>query len=375
MALVLRRDKGTVLTHNEVDDNFVWLDTTTVKLTGNQTIDNIKTFTSTIVGSITGNSETVTNGVYIIGNQTIAGVKTFSSTMIGSVSGNAGTVTNGVYTVGDQTIAGIKTFTSTIVGSINGNSATVTNGVYTTGSYTDPTWLTLTKTKVGLSAVDNTSDATKAVLTATKFATARTINNIPFDGTANIVIENRLGTNIASAATTNIGTVGSTSNAVHVTGVTSITSLGVSTTGITRRVIFDGALTLTYNAISLKLPGNVNLSVAIDDSATFLCEDGANGYWTCVGFEPKIVTGTEKGYLSGVTSAIQTQLNTKVSLTTNETISGLKTFSTGVIIKPQASAVPANNGEMMFELTSNTSLTIRVKGNDGTVRSAVITLA
>ncbi len=42
----------------------------------------------------------VTNGVYTTGDQTIGGIKTFSSTITGSISGNAGTVTNGVYTTG-----------------------------------------------------------------------------------------------------------------------------------------------------------------------------------------------------------------------------------------------------------------------------------
>lgn len=43
-------------------------------------------------------------------NQTIGGVKTFSSTISGSINGNAATVTNGVYTDTDQTISGQKTF-------------------------------------------------------------------------------------------------------------------------------------------------------------------------------------------------------------------------------------------------------------------------
>ena len=50
-----------------------------VALTGNQTIAGVKTFSSTIQASISGNSETVTNGVYTTGNQTIAGIKTFNS--------------------------------------------------------------------------------------------------------------------------------------------------------------------------------------------------------------------------------------------------------------------------------------------------------
>jgi len=45
-------------------------------------------------------------------NQTIGGVKTFSSTISGSINGNAATVTNGVYTDTNQTISGQKTFTA-----------------------------------------------------------------------------------------------------------------------------------------------------------------------------------------------------------------------------------------------------------------------
>ena len=60
--------------------------------------------------------------------------------------------------------------TNTITGSVSGNAGTVTNGVYTSGTYGDPSWLTLSKSKVGLSNVDNTTDAGKPVSTATQTA-------------------------------------------------------------------------------------------------------------------------------------------------------------------------------------------------------------
>lgn len=44
------------------------------------------------------------------------------------------------------------------------------------------------------------------------------------------------------------------------------------------------------------------------------------------------------------------------------------------IQKPLASVTPANNGELVFELTDDTTLTIKAKGSDGTVRSATLTL-
>ena len=65
---------------------------------------------------------------------------------------------------------------------------------------------------------------------------------------------------VASAATADIGAAAS--NNVRITGTTTITSLGTAAAGITRRVRFAGALTLTYNATSLILPGSANITTA-----------------------------------------------------------------------------------------------------------------
>ena len=45
------------------------------------------------------------------------------------------------------------------------------------------------------------------------------------------------------------------------------------------------------------------------------------------------------------------------------------------IFRPASSANPQMPGLMCFQLTSNTSLTIKVMGSDGVVRSASLTLA
>lgn len=47
----------------------------------------------------------------------------------------------------------------------------------------------------------------------------------------------------------------------------------------------------------------------------------------------------------------------------------------GLVISPAATAVPPTAGDMVFQLTSNTSLVIKVKGSDGVVRSTTLTLA
>lgn len=42
---------------------------------------------------------------------------------------------------------------------------------------------------------------------------------------------------------------------------------------------------------------------------------------------------------------------------------------------PESSADPAENGELVVEATSNTTLTFKLRGTDGTVRSGTITLS
>ena len=46
-----------------------------------------------------------------------------------------------------------------------------------------------------------------------------------------------------------------------------------------------------------------------------------------------------------------------------------------VVINPVASATPVGIGDMVFQLTNNTTLVVKVKGSDGTVRSTTLTLA
>lgn len=47
----------------------------------------------------------------------------------------------------------------------------------------------------------------------------------------------------------------------------------------------------------------------------------------------------------------------------------------GLALHPPSSVTPVNNGDLVVEATSNTSLTFKYKGSDGTVRSASLTLA
>jgi len=81
--------------------------------------------------------------------------------------------------------------------SISGNAGTVTNGIYTTGSYSNPTWIT------ALSGTKITGDISGNSASATKLFTARNINGIAFDGTANVTT-----VNWGTARTITIGATG-----------------------------------------------------------------------------------------------------------------------------------------------------------------------
>jgi len=103
--------------------------------------------------------------VKLTGDQTVAGIKTFSSTISGSITGNAGTVTNGVYTNGSYadptwitSLSGSK-----ISGNITGNAANVTNTVAVANGGTGQTTYTDGQLLIG-NTTGNTLD--KATLTA-----------------------------------------------------------------------------------------------------------------------------------------------------------------------------------------------------------------
>lgn len=83
-------------------------------------------------------------------------------------------------------------------------------------------------------------------------------------GSWNAVTERVKGASVASAGTTNIWSTDG--DMIHVTGTTTITSLGTALkSGAERVVVFDGALTLTHHATNLILPGGANITTAAGD--------------------------------------------------------------------------------------------------------------
>ena len=124
------------------------------------------------------------------------------------------------------------------------------------------------------------------------------------------LIQTDVGAPIASASTTNVGGL-TAGDVIHITGVTTITSLGVSVTGTIRDLVFDDVLTITHNGTSLILPNATSIVTAAESAGKFVCENGALGYWRCVSFMHSAVSVAEMVYTSTLTSDAQTQLNGK----------------------------------------------------------------
>jgi hypothetical protein len=105
------------------------------------------------------------------------------------------------------------------------------------------------------------------------------------------------GSDIASAATTNIAASG-TSGYARVTGSTTITSLGTAVAGVERWILFASTPVITHNATSLIMPGGVNVTTAAGDVACFRSEGSGN--WRCVVYQT--ASGSPVGGFSSVTA-------------------------------------------------------------------------
>lgn len=92
--------------------------------------------------------------------------------------------------------------------------------------------------------------------------------------------------NIASASTTTLGGSFAAAPAyVSISGTTTINSFGsAAIIGQVFFLTFQAALTLTYNATSMILPGQVNIGTAANDVAVFVYLGSGN--WRCIVYQP-----------------------------------------------------------------------------------------
>jgi hypothetical protein len=165
------------------------------------------------------------------------------------------------------------------------------------------------------------------------------------------------GAAVASAGTTDIWTPAD-GNYVHVTGTTTITSLGTAPqAGATRTVIFDGALTLTHNATSLILPGAANITTAAGDAMVVRADTTAN---------MKVISYMKASGLPIVGGS------TRTLLATLTTTSGSTQSATGLSPASYRYFEVEING--VSSTTGPFDLRIATSGNGGTNYGAVVIL-
>ena len=128
---------------------------------------------------------------------------------------------------------------------------------------------------------------------------------------------------VASASTTDLGATNV--NAILISGTTTITSFGSN--GVLTRPFYDvrfsGALTLTYNATSMVLPGKVNITTIAGDHARF--QYTGSGNWVCVFYSRASGAPVIEGPTATIASATTTDLGT--SGVTTLIVSGTTTIT------------------------------------------------
>lgn len=79
---------------------------------------------------------------------------------------------------------------------------------------------------------------------------------------------------------------------------------------------------------------------------------------------------------AGIASVVQTDIGTTPNAVPLNGYLGGMAFqnANALVVKPAESSTPQEVGDMVFQLTNNTTLVVKVKGSDGTVRSSTLTL-
>ncbi len=295
--------------------------TGTVTSSGNLTLGGTPTGTWPV--SVSGNAATVTNGVYTTGDQTIAGNKTFSSSIIGSITGNADTVdgyniqVDGTgtdpNTIYFKTTGGVDP-SAAIWGDITGSIVDQTDlyNALVTGSYATGNW------NINASSVDGYSvqvDGTGTDPNTIYFKTTGGTISVDWDDVANTPTTVS-GYGITDAVTTSGNqTIGGTKTfSSTITG--SITgnadtvdgyNVQVDGTGTDPNTIYfkttGGTTSVEWGNISGTLSAQTDLQTALDGKYS---TSNPSGYITASALTPyaPINNPTFTGTVSGITKAM-----------------------------------------------------------------------
>jgi hypothetical protein len=259
------------------------------------------------------------------------------------------------------------------------------------------TWSSITDYRRLSISVDNTTGnatilANKGSATTGDVGTV-SINGVPVGlGKGNVSTNVAIGTSALGANTTGVQNLGFGHNA-----------LLNNTTGAYNTAVGNGSLNANIAGSKNIGLGGQSLYYSANASATSNIAIGFNaGSFTSADAANNPFTGNI--YIGDTTKSLNTNLSNEivighsaVGLGSNTAVLGNASITTtalrgnvgigttapssklhvngAIIQKPDASATPPANGDLVVEATSNTTLTFKLKGTDGTVRSGTITLA
>jgi hypothetical protein len=167
------------------------------------------------------------------------------------------------------------------------------------------------------------------------------------------------GTNISSANSIDLGAA--TGFFVNITGTTTINAMGTASAGIIRYVVFTGALTLTYNAVSLILPTSASIVTAAGDTAIFVSLGSGN--WKCAGYlratgKALSVTASDVGLGNVENTALSTWAGS-TNITTLGTITTGTWSATAITeIKGGTGLTAYNQGDTIYADGANNLVTL-----------------
>lgn len=153
--------------------------------------------------------------------------------------------------------------------------------------------------------------------------------------------------------------------------------------GTINNAVIGGTTRAAGNFTSLDANGNVVLGDATSDTIS------ANGRFN-TNIEPSTNNARDLGASAlrykdahivnvlenGFNIVSQTDIGTSPNeIPLNQYLGNLAfQSSNAVVLNPVALAVPSGIGDMVFQLTDDTTLVVKVKGSDGTIRSTTLTL-
>jgi adenosyl cobinamide kinase/adenosyl cobinamide phosphate guanylyltransferase len=290
--------------------------TITTALSGKAGLSSNNTFsgTNTFSGSIILNSEDLdsrldTDETNIASNTTAI---TTLQTQITTKALDSATCHN----TGAETWAGIKTFSSAPVLPSNSISNSMINNTSINSGYVDAT--SSIQTQLNAKSADSAvvhNTGTESIAGQKTFSTGITLN----------------GTDLQTRLASDESTLSS-----HTSSISSINSSITTLNGKTSALSYDGPTD------TLTVTSKLSISKDVSDNGSINLGDGVNSdvvnLRANISTNSQTITPTQLGYVSGATSNLQTQISSKaadsavVKLTTDQTIAGIKTFSSAPIL-------------------------------------------